>query len=113
MKSVSVDCFAKVHILQKGKKVAKKKTSKKHDARNPIFNEAMTFSVPTASLLVKHLIIHYSSIYPLIRFEFQFGSIFLSIILPVQYLFPSFSYSLGSFIHIFTRSLICLLNYLS
>uniref|UniRef100_T1JME2 C2 domain-containing protein n=1 Tax=Strigamia maritima TaxID=126957 RepID=T1JME2_STRMM len=43
----SADPFVKVYLLQNEKKVSKKKTSVKRDERNPIFNEAMIFSVPS------------------------------------------------------------------
>ena len=46
------DCFAKVYLLQNGRKVSKKKTTVKRDAKNPIFNEAMIFSVPANALQV-------------------------------------------------------------
>ncbi|ELT99116.1 synaptotagmin 12 [Capitella teleta] len=46
----SGNCFVKVYLLQNGKRVGKKKTSTKKDERNPIFNEAMIFSVPSSSL---------------------------------------------------------------
>ncbi|UYV76555.1 SYT12 [Cordylochernes scorpioides] len=45
-----VDPFVKVYLLQKEKKVSKKKTSVRRGERNPIFNEAMIFSVPASSL---------------------------------------------------------------
>ncbi|KAK2180067.1 hypothetical protein NP493_457g01048 [Ridgeia piscesae] len=44
------DCFVKVYLLQNGKKVIKKKTSTKRGEKNPIFNEAMIFSVPAPVL---------------------------------------------------------------
>lgn len=44
------DCFVKVYLLQNGKKMSKKKTSVKRREKNPIFNEAMIFSVPAQSL---------------------------------------------------------------
>jgi len=51
--SISVsDCFVKVYLLQNGKKVSKKKTSTKREEKNPIFNEAMIFSVPASALQV-------------------------------------------------------------
>ena len=42
----------KVHLLQNGKNAAKKKTSNKREDRNPVYNEAMTFAVPAATLQV-------------------------------------------------------------
>jgi hypothetical protein len=42
----ATDCCFKVYQLQNGSRVAKKKTSYKRDDRNPIFNEAMVFSLP-------------------------------------------------------------------
>ena len=47
-----LDCFVKVYLLQNGKKICKKKTSMKRDDPNPIFNEAMIFSVPATMLPV-------------------------------------------------------------
>ena len=47
------DCFVKVYLLQNGKKINKKKTSMKRDEKNPIYNEAMIFSVPATSLPVR------------------------------------------------------------
>ncbi|XP_035709234.1 synaptotagmin-like protein 5 [Folsomia candida] len=44
------DPFVKVYLLQKGKKVSKKKSSTKRGEKNPIFNEAMIFSVPAHAL---------------------------------------------------------------
>lgn len=44
------DPFVKVYLLQNGKKISKKKTSVKKDEPNPIFNEAMIFSVPAHAL---------------------------------------------------------------
>nr|KAG5704862.1 hypothetical protein BaRGS_001333 [Batillaria attramentaria] len=46
----SGDPFVKVYLLQNGKKISKKKTSVKRGERNPIYNEAMIFSVPSAAL---------------------------------------------------------------
>ncbi|XP_054720462.1 synaptotagmin-12-like [Uloborus diversus] len=42
--------FVKVYLLQNGKKFAKKKTSVKKNERDPNFNEAMIFSVPSNAL---------------------------------------------------------------
>ncbi|CAG7784788.1 unnamed protein product [Allacma fusca] len=44
------DPFVKVYLLQRGKKVSKKKSSMKKGERNPIFNEAMIFGVPAHAL---------------------------------------------------------------
>nr|XP_057922322.1 synaptotagmin-12 [Doryrhamphus excisus] len=46
----TADPFVKVYLLQDGRKISKKKTSTKRDDTNPIFNEAMIFSVPSAVL---------------------------------------------------------------
>ncbi|XP_042562989.1 synaptotagmin-12 [Clupea harengus] len=46
----SADPFVKVYLLQDGRKISKKKTSMKRDDTNPIFNEAMIFSVPAVVL---------------------------------------------------------------
>ncbi|XP_043923240.1 synaptotagmin-12 [Protopterus annectens] len=42
----AADPFVKVYLLQDGRKISKKKTAVKKDDTNPIFNEAMIFSVP-------------------------------------------------------------------
>lgn len=47
------DPFVKVYLLQDGRKISKKKTSTKRDDTNPIFNEAMIFSVPSNVLQVR------------------------------------------------------------
>lgn len=47
------DPFVKVYLLQDGRKISKKKTSTKRDDTNPIFNEAMIFSVPSIVLQVE------------------------------------------------------------
>ncbi|XP_020781654.2 synaptotagmin-12 [Boleophthalmus pectinirostris] len=46
----TADPFVKVYLLQDGRKISKKKTSTKRDDTNPIFNEAMIFSVPSLVL---------------------------------------------------------------
>ncbi|CAL8295920.1 unnamed protein product [Boreogadus saida] len=46
----TADPFVKVYLLQDGRKISKKKTSTKRDDNNPIFNEAMIFSVPSLVL---------------------------------------------------------------
>ena len=45
----------KVYLLQDGRKISKKKTSMKRDDTNPIFNEAMIFSVPAVVLQVTNI----------------------------------------------------------
>ncbi|KAM8939730.1 synaptotagmin-12 isoform 2-T2 [Pelodytes ibericus] len=47
---VTADPFVKVYLLQDGRKISKKKTATKRDDRNPVFNEAMIFSVPAIVL---------------------------------------------------------------
>ncbi|KAM4617853.1 synaptotagmin-12 [Discoglossus pictus] len=47
---VTADPFVKVYLLQDGRKISKKKTAVKRDDRNPVFNEAMIFSVPAIVL---------------------------------------------------------------
>ncbi|CAH2326182.1 synaptotagmin-12 [Pelobates cultripes] len=47
---VTADPFVKVYLLQDGRKISKKKTAMKRDDRNPVFNEAMIFSVPAIVL---------------------------------------------------------------
>lgn len=51
---INVPCHycLKVYLLQKGKKVSKKKSSTKRGEKNPIFNEAILFSVPAHALQV-------------------------------------------------------------
>ncbi|KAM6969778.1 synaptotagmin-12 isoform 2-T2 [Aplochiton taeniatus] len=46
----TADPFVKVYLLHYGKKISKKKTSTKRDDTNPIFNEAMIFTVPSLVL---------------------------------------------------------------
>ncbi|CAL1535390.1 unnamed protein product [Lymnaea stagnalis] len=46
----SGDPFVKVYLMQNGKKISKKKTTVKRGEKNPIFNEAMIFSVPSSAL---------------------------------------------------------------
>ncbi|XP_076276413.1 uncharacterized protein LOC143207152 isoform X2 [Lasioglossum baleicum] len=45
--SVPGSFFVKVYLLQQGKKIHKKKTSIKKAENSPIFNESITFNVPT------------------------------------------------------------------
>ncbi|OWK17479.1 SYT12, partial [Cervus elaphus hippelaphus] len=45
-----VNPFVKVYLLQDGRKMSKKKTAVKRDDPNPVFNEAMIFSVPATVL---------------------------------------------------------------
>ncbi|XP_053576415.1 synaptotagmin-12 [Bombina bombina] len=47
---ITADPFVKVYLLQDGRKISKKKTAAKRDDRNPVFNEAMIFSVPAIVL---------------------------------------------------------------
>ena len=47
------DPFVKVYLLQDGRKISKKKTAVKRDDTNPVFNEAMIFSVPAIVLQVR------------------------------------------------------------
>ncbi|XP_042738719.1 synaptotagmin-12 [Lagopus leucura] len=46
----TADPFVKVYLLQDGRKISKKKTVVKRDDTNPVFNEAMIFSVPAIVL---------------------------------------------------------------
>lgn len=47
------DPYVKVYLLQDGRKMSKKKTAVKRDDPNPVFNEAMIFSVPAIVLQVR------------------------------------------------------------
>uniref|UniRef100_A0A669QRV9 Synaptotagmin 12 n=1 Tax=Phasianus colchicus TaxID=9054 RepID=A0A669QRV9_PHACC len=47
------DPFVKVYLLQDGRKISKKKTAVKRDDTNPVFNEAMIFSVPAIDLSLR------------------------------------------------------------
>uniref|UniRef100_A0A8D0C4Y5 Synaptotagmin-12 n=1 Tax=Salvator merianae TaxID=96440 RepID=A0A8D0C4Y5_SALMN len=47
---MTADPFVKVYLLQDGRKISKKKTATKRDDTNPVFNEAMIFSVPAIVL---------------------------------------------------------------
>uniref|UniRef100_A0ACB8G2U7 Synaptotagmin-12 n=1 Tax=Sphaerodactylus townsendi TaxID=933632 RepID=A0ACB8G2U7_9SAUR len=49
---MTADPFVKVYLLQDGRKISKKKTATKRDDTNPVFNEAMIFSVPAIVLQV-------------------------------------------------------------
>lgn len=51
--SLPTDPFVKVYLLQDGRKMSKKKTAVKRDDPNPVFNEAMIFSVPAIVLQVR------------------------------------------------------------
>lgn len=46
----TADPFVKVYLLQDGRKMSKKKTALKRGDPNPVFNEAVIFSVPAAAL---------------------------------------------------------------
>ncbi|XP_029438896.1 synaptotagmin-12 [Rhinatrema bivittatum] len=46
----TADPFVKVYLLQDNRKISKKKTAVKRDDTNPVFNEAMIFSVPAIVL---------------------------------------------------------------
>ncbi|XP_033012252.1 synaptotagmin-12 isoform X2 [Lacerta agilis] len=50
---MTADPFVKVYLLQDGRKISKKKTAAKRDDTNPVFNEAMIFSVPAIVLQVR------------------------------------------------------------
>ncbi|KAG7305282.1 hypothetical protein JYU34_009324 [Plutella xylostella] len=45
----ALDVYVKVYLLVNGKRVKKKKTNRK-DINNPVWNEALSFSLPSASL---------------------------------------------------------------
>ncbi|KAJ6664949.1 hypothetical protein lerEdw1_005180 [Lerista edwardsae] len=47
---MTADPFVKVYLLQDGRKISKKKTAMKRGDTNPVFNEAMIFSVPAIVL---------------------------------------------------------------
>lgn len=47
------DPYVKVYLLQDGRKMSKKRTAVKKDDPNPVFNEAMIFSVPAIVLQVR------------------------------------------------------------
>ncbi|NWV66523.1 SYT12 protein, partial [Malurus elegans] len=49
-KVTAADPFVKVYLLQDGRKISKKKTVVKRGDTNPVFNEAMIFSVPAIVL---------------------------------------------------------------
>lgn len=50
--ALRADPFVKVYLLQDGRKISKKKTAVKRGDTNPVFNEAMIFSVPAIVLQV-------------------------------------------------------------
>lgn len=43
------DVYVKVYLLVNGKRVKKKKTNRK-EINNPVWNEALSFSLPSANL---------------------------------------------------------------
>lgn len=51
--ALRADPFVKVYLLQDGRKISKKKTAVKRGDTNPVFNEAMIFSVPAIVLQVR------------------------------------------------------------
>ncbi|KAK3576052.1 hypothetical protein CHS0354_036331 [Potamilus streckersoni] len=61
------DPFVKVYLMQNAKNVSKKKTTVKRGERNPIFNEAMIFSVPATALPTVQLRITVAELLPDIR----------------------------------------------
>ncbi|KAL3881959.1 hypothetical protein ACJMK2_028341 [Sinanodonta woodiana] len=58
------DPFVKVYLMQNAKNVSKKKTTVKRGERNPIFNEAMIFSVPATALPTVQLRITVAELLP-------------------------------------------------
>ncbi|XP_041354683.1 synaptotagmin-12-like [Gigantopelta aegis] len=60
----SGDPFVKVYLMQNGKKISKKKTTVKRGEKNPIFNEAMIFSVPATALPTVQLRITVAELLP-------------------------------------------------
>lgn len=53
------DPYAKIHLMQNGKRLKKKKTTIKKNTLNPYYNESFSFEVPFEQIQVQ------STIYPL------------------------------------------------
>jgi len=45
-----LDTFVKVYLVGGGKRLKKKKTSARKNTNNPVWNEAVSFSIPSSSL---------------------------------------------------------------
>jgi Ca2+-dependent lipid-binding protein len=48
--SLLPDPYVKVYLIANGKRIKKKKTSARKNTNNPVWNEAVSFSVPATAL---------------------------------------------------------------
>lgn len=48
----STDPYAKIHLMQNGKRLKKKKTTIKKNTLNPYYNESFSFEVPFEQIQV-------------------------------------------------------------
>nr|6CXW_A Chain A, Synaptotagmin 1 C2A beta4 chimera [Rattus norvegicus] len=60
------DPYVKIHLMQNGKRLKKKKTTIKKNTLNPVFNEQFTFKVPYSELGGKTLVM---AVYDFDRFS--------------------------------------------
>lgn len=52
MKCAPTDPYAKIHLMQNGKRLKKKKTTIKKNTLNPYYNESFSFEVPFEQIQV-------------------------------------------------------------